>query len=85
MREYLSYFKFQIFLARLLQEAHLVFKFPRPASVEGVAYIFLFGSVAKGNANRRWDVDILVVLDTFSQEFDSTEAKTRISELALTL
>jgi predicted nucleotidyltransferase len=53
--------------------------------VGGVAYIFLFGSVAKGDADLRSDVDILVVIDTFSQEFDSTEAKTRISELALTL
>ncbi len=53
--------------------------------MEGVAYIFLFGSVAKSDADRRSDVDILVVLDTYGHDFDSMEGKTRISELALTL
>lgn len=63
----------------------IVFKFARHASVDDVAYIFLFGSVAKGDADRRSDVDILVVLDTFDKDFEDIEAKKRISELALTL
>jgi len=63
----------------------LVFKFAKHASVEGVSYVILFGSVAKGDADRRSDVDILVVLDTYSHDFDGMEGKTRISELALTL
>jgi predicted nucleotidyltransferase len=63
----------------------LVFKFAKYASVEGVEYIFLFGSVAKGDADRRSDVDILTVLDTYNKDFEEMEAKTRISELALTL
>ncbi len=50
-----------------------------------MAYIFLFGSVAKGDADRRSDVDILTVLDTYNKDFEEMEAKTRISELALTL
>lgn len=63
----------------------LIFKFARHASVNEVAYIFLFGSVAKGDADRRSDIDILVVLDTFDKDFEDMEAKTKISELALTL
>lgn len=63
----------------------IVFKFSRHASVDDVAYIFLFGSVAKGDADRRSDVDILVVLDTFDKDFEDMGAKKRISELALTL
>ena len=62
-----------------------VFKFVRHASAEEVAYIFLFGSVAKGDADRRSDVDILVVLDTFDKDFEDMEVITRISELALAL
>jgi predicted nucleotidyltransferase len=62
-----------------------VFKFAKHASVNGVAYIILFGSVAKGDADRRSDVDILVVLDTYSHDFDTMEVKKMISELALTL
>jgi len=63
----------------------LVFKFVRHASVKEVSYIFLFGSVAKGNADRRSDVDILAIFDTDSIDFDGMEAKTKISELALTI
>jgi predicted nucleotidyltransferase len=63
----------------------LVFKFARHASVNEVAYIFLFGSVAKGDTDRRSDIDILVILDTYDKDFEDMEAKTRISELALTL
>lgn len=63
----------------------LVFKFTRHASVNEVAYIFLFGSVAKGDADRRSDIDILVVFDTYSKDIEDMEAKLRISELALTL
>lgn len=62
----------------------LIFKFARHASMDEVAYIFLFGSVAKGDADRRSDVDILVVLDTFDKDFEDMGAKARISELALT-
>ncbi|MEW6009506.1 MAG: nucleotidyltransferase domain-containing protein [Candidatus Omnitrophota bacterium] len=63
----------------------MVFRFARHASVDDVAYIFLFGSVAKGDADRRSDIDILVVFDTYSKDFENLEAKSRISELALTL
>lgn len=63
----------------------LIFKFARHASVDDVAYIFLFGSVAKGNADRRSDIDILVVLDTENTDFEEMEVKTRISELSLSL
>ena len=63
----------------------LIFKFAKDASVDKVAYIFLFGSVAKGNTDRRSDIDILVVLDTDDKDFEGIEAKTRISEVALTL
>jgi|GEM_PF-591885 len=63
----------------------LVFKFARYASVDKVAYIFLFGSVAKGDTDRRSDVDLLIVLDTYSRNYEKIDAKTKISELALTL
>lgn len=63
----------------------LIFRFARHASVDEIAYIFLFGSVAKGEADRRSDVDILIVLDTDNSDFEEMDAKTRISELALTL
>lgn len=62
-----------------------IFKFVRYASVGEVAYIFLFGSVAKGDADRRSDIDIFIVFDTYDKDFENMEAKTRISELALTL
>jgi len=63
----------------------LIFRFARHASVNEVAYIFLFGSVAKGDADRRSDIDILIVLDTYSKNIEDMEARTRVSELALTL
>lgn len=62
-----------------------IFKFVRYASVDEVAYIFLFGSVAKGDTDRRSDIDIFIVLDTYDKDFEDMEAKARISELALTL
>lgn len=61
-----------------------VFKFARHASLEDVAYIFLFGSVTKGEGDRRSDIDILVVIDTLNKDFENMEVKTKISELALT-
>jgi len=63
----------------------LIFKFAKHASVDKVAYIFLFGSVAKGDADRRSDIDILVALDTDNRDFEEIEAKKIISEMALTL
>lgn len=63
----------------------LVFKFAKHASVEEVAYIFLFGSVAKGDADRRSDIDLLVVLDSYDRDYEEVEARTRISELAFSL
>ena len=47
----------------------LVFKFAREPSKKEVSYIFLFGSVAKGDADRRSDVDLLVVFDTDKEEY----------------
>ncbi|HDM78480.1 MAG: nucleotidyltransferase domain-containing protein [Deltaproteobacteria bacterium] len=63
----------------------LVFKFAREAARDGVASIFLFGSVAKGVADSRSDVDLLVVLDTQRHDFEALEIKGIISELALHL
>lgn len=71
----------------MLQEEFkdLVFKFARHAAIDEVAYLYLFGSVARGDADRRSDIDILVVFDTVNKDFETLEARTRISELALTL
>ena len=63
----------------------LVFKFAKEASLKEVAYIFLFGSVAKGDADRRSDIDLLVVFDTDSKDYDEFESKTSISQIALDL
>ena len=63
----------------------LVFKFAKEASLKEVAYIFLFGSVAKGDADRRSDIDLLVVFDTDSKDYDRFESKTSISQIALDL
>lgn len=63
----------------------LVFKFAREASLKEVAYIFLFGSVAKGDADRRSDIDLLVVFDTDFKDFEDLEIKGLISEIALDL
>ena len=71
----------------MIQEAFkdLVFKFAQHASVDGVAHIFLFGSVAKGDADKRSDIDLLVVMDTCSDDYEESETEKTISELALTL
>jgi len=61
----------------------LVFRFASEAARDGVASIFLFGSVAKETADNRSDVDILVVLDTYSKDFARLEVTSVISELAL--
>jgi predicted nucleotidyltransferase len=63
----------------------LVFDFARHASIDGVAHIFLFGSAAKGEADRRSDVDLLIVLDTYGDDYEESKTKTMISDLALTL
>ena len=64
---------------------NMVFHFTRDAAREGVASIFLFGSVAKETADNRSDIDMLVVLDTYSKEFSRLEVTNIISELALHL
>ncbi len=63
----------------------LVFKFAREASLKEVAYIFLFGSVARGDTDRRSDVDLIVAFDTDLKDIDKLEVKDRISELTLYL
>lgn len=63
----------------------LIFKFAREASLEDVAYIFLFGSVAKGDADRKSDIDLLVVFDTSSEDFEDSGSRGLISEIALDL
>jgi predicted nucleotidyltransferase len=63
----------------------LTFKFARQASVDGVAAIFLFGSTTKGEADRRSDIDLLIVIDTYSDNYEESKTKKIISELALTL
>lgn len=64
---------------------NIVFHFARDGAREGVASIFLFGSVAKQTADNRSDIDMLVVLDTYSKEFTRLEVTNIISELALHL
>lgn len=63
----------------------LVFEFAKEASKEGVAYIFLFGPVAKGDTDRRSDIDLLVVFDTYNKDFEDSELRNVISGLALDL
>ena len=61
----------------------IVFEFAKKASrYEDVACIFLFGSVAKGDTDRRSDIDILVVFDADKEDID---AKNEVSDLALSL
>lgn len=61
----------------------LAFEFARMASrYKEVAQIILFGSVAKGDADRRSDVDILVILDAVRVD---SSAKAEITSLALSL
>lgn len=61
----------------------LVFEFAKKASrYKKVAYIFLFGSIAKGEADRRSDIDLLVVFDTDKNDITTKE---EISNLALSL
>lgn len=62
-----------------------LFKFIREACVKEIASIFLFGSVAKGTADNRSDIDLLVVFDTENKDIEGLEAKTRISEIALSI
>ncbi|MBW8002907.1 MAG: nucleotidyltransferase domain-containing protein [Planctomycetes bacterium] len=71
----------------ILQEEFrsLVFKFAKEASKEEVSYILLFGSVARGDTDRRSDVDLLVVFDTDKDDFEDLEARNEVSELALDL
>ena len=64
---------------------NIVFHFTRDAAREGVASIFLFGSVAKETADNRSDIDMLVVLDTYSKDFSRLEVTNIISELALNM
>ncbi len=63
----------------------LVFKFAKEAARDEVASIFLFGSVAKGIADNRSDVDLLVVFDTNREDFESLKVKNMVSELVLDL
>lgn len=63
----------------------IVFKFVRETCIERVKHIFLFGSVAKGSADVRSDIDFLVVLDADREELEKLEAREKISEVALSL
>ncbi|MEX2704176.1 MAG: nucleotidyltransferase family protein [Candidatus Freyrarchaeum guaymaensis] len=51
----------------------------RLSDVEGVELVVLFGSVARGEADRRSDVDIAIILDTHAGD----EAKEKVSSIAL--
>ncbi|MEW6328749.1 MAG: nucleotidyltransferase domain-containing protein [Candidatus Micrarchaeota archaeon] len=62
----------------------LVFEFAKESSKSQVAQVILFGSVAKGTADRRSDVDFLVVFDTDKDQEKLSDKKT-ISRLALDL
>lgn len=70
---------------KMIQEGFrdAVFEFAKRASaVEGVEYIILFGSLAKGEADRRSDIDIAVVFDTIGS-IEDIEERREISEIAL--
>jgi predicted nucleotidyltransferase len=59
------------------------FEFARRISrYEGVGHVIVFGSVAKGDVDRRSDLDVLVVLDT-EREPESLEEYERVSDAAL--
>jgi predicted nucleotidyltransferase len=51
----------------------------RLSGVEGVGYVVLFGSVARGEADWRSDIDVAIILDTDSADGISEE----VSEIAL--
>ena len=63
----------------------IVFDFAKRVSdIDIMQYIILFGSVARGEADRRSDVDFLVVFDTELPP-ESIKERERIGEIALDL
>lgn len=63
----------------------VVFEFAKEAcKYENVLSVILFGSVARGEADRRSDVDILVVFDT-RENVRSLDVKNKISKISLDL
>jgi predicted nucleotidyltransferase len=61
----------------------MIFEFVKECSdFEILQSIFLFGSVAKGEADKRSDVDLLVVFDT-NKNVEKINEKSNISKIAL--
>ena len=62
-----------------------VFEFVKQVSnIPKIYRIFLFGSVAKGEADKRSDIDFLITLDT-PQDPDLLEERNQVSKIALDL
>lgn len=55
----------------------ICYEFAKRASIEGISNIVLFGSVARGEADRRSDIDILIL--------GEEGARKKVSEIALDL
>ncbi|MFQ6063436.1 MAG: nucleotidyltransferase family protein, partial [Methanosarcinales archaeon] len=68
----------------LTRTRDLVFEFAKQASKFKVAYIFLFGSVAREEEDKRSDVDLLVVFET-KKNVEDLKDKKKVSNLALDL
>lgn len=63
----------------------VIFEFVNKALGKEIAYIFLFGSIAQGNADNRSDIDLLIVFDTYAKDFENSQIRNKISELSLHL
>jgi predicted nucleotidyltransferase len=62
-----------------------VFEFAKQVSnIPKIYGIFLFGSVARGEADKRSDIDFLIVLDT-QQDPDLMDERNEVSQIALDL
>jgi predicted nucleotidyltransferase len=72
-----------IYLQEQFQDA--VFEFVKQvSSIPKIYGVFLFGSVAKGEADSRSDIDFLIVLDT-QQDPDLLDERNKVSKIALDL
>jgi predicted nucleotidyltransferase len=62
----------------------IVFEFAKMASrQDGILSIILFGSVARGDADKRSDIDILVVFDTEKRDLKELKERREISQMSL--
>ncbi len=64
----------------------IVFELAKMAGREdGILSVMLFGSVARGEADKRSDVDMLVVFDTDKKDLKGLKERGNISQLSLNL